>query len=914
MAQQHFYSRVPARVSMYNKYDSFDTFAHSAGLTREFVERDLSLVYNDKLGKNDVSLVRRGEISPVYYQCCVRSGALVQGCITYLPLDYTGERSAYLTHTLIFSEEERKELLYNSNNSIFNEKMYKHDITEFDITSPTASPNPNYPTIDYNYLPITKVQGSLKKYDSELVKNFIGSLLLALCKKGKNVYFKLDVNDQDISLASMQVISEILSILPYNLRSAVSFISYLNDPTKYPNFKLKALAVKAPEVSLEKGVFFDFKTGLITGLRHEDIVANKTVINFFYSLLENNAIRVEFLNYIDRIVETIPSAYNLNIKTLSDLVFLFCHTSGFFQEEQILPGDEQVYEVLCIYDKYREALDDEYRGRVFKCLTRYVNQHRAIPKDIFSKIMRLYPGDIKPAKRIVMNVVLELIHTDIMREKLFVFISNNYESEEEDIKKVINNDLCRVFYGGFMQGNILKFFDAHFNEEPVETQNQIIEKLLLSIRTISIQTSVLEFLDSHYDYLSENHIISFYDTFFEMLVECDALSASLVQLVNKHIDKENDEFKNNIALRLAKALEADYRHKDHLMLPILMNQEGFCIDSVIALILGDWANRKVFVEYLDILKNKPLIEKNTMFIEDLTKVIDLSDEVKNKLIAGLDELYQNSLGKASLYDWLEVDKAIKQKLKTSKNLVLHALLDNIVIKGIALSLKDAFKVKYRLDGIDVVKEYASENPALRMMEEYKLIANYCDLVEYIKNQEITKAFEIYNNLTEDKKIRINMAEHLDTCIINRKDQDTTETIYYDLLSQVLKTETIVLDKLYLQYKDIYKRAYFNENGTDAPQKKAQSEASQRALRIIFDSSYNVTKICESIKNLICRNESKLRTCVVDFMNNFDGSAKKWLNNLTANIEITEFVEYFKKIISESKGQNNSFFGKLFGKK
>ena len=26
MAQQHFYSRVPARVSMYNKYDGFDTF------------------------------------------------------------------------------------------------------------------------------------------------------------------------------------------------------------------------------------------------------------------------------------------------------------------------------------------------------------------------------------------------------------------------------------------------------------------------------------------------------------------------------------------------------------------------------------------------------------------------------------------------------------------------------------------------------------------------------------------------------------------------------------------------------------------------------------------------------------------------------------------------------------------------
>lgn len=914
MAEQHFYSRVPARVSMYNKYDGFDTFAHSAGLTREFIERELAVVYADKLSKNDVVLVRRGEISPVYYQCCVRSGSLVQGCITYLPLDYTLERSAYLTHTLVFSEEERKELLYSSDKSIFNHQMYKKDISEFNITSPTVTPNSNYPTIDYDYQSIKQIQGNLKKYDSEIVKNFIGSLILALCKKGKNVFFKLDVDDQELSLASLKVISEVISILPYSLRSAVSFITYLNDPLKYPNFKLKCLSSKVPEVALEKGVFIDFKTGLITGLSHEDIVANKTVINFFYSLLDNNEIRIEFLNYIDRIVETIPSARNLNIKTLSDLVFLFCHTSGFYLEEQVLPGDEQVYEAFCIYEKYRSALNDEYRSRVYKCLTRYVNHHVAIPKDIFSKVMRLYPGEIKPAKRIVMNVVLDLIHTDIMREKLFVFISNNYQDEDEDIKKVINTDLCRVFYGGFMQNNILKFFNNNFENEPIETQNQIIEKLLLSIRTVSIQNAILEFFDVHYDVLSENHIEAFYNTFFEMLVECDNLAVSLVRLVNKHVEKESDDFKHSVSSRLANALEADYRRKEHLMLPILMNQEGFCINSVISLIFKDWANRKVFVEYLEILKEKPLLEKTDMFINDLTKVGSLSEEVNNKLIASLEELFANALGKALLYDWLEVDEKIKEVLKTNKNVVLSTLKETIVLKGVALSLKDTFNIKHRTDGIEVVLEYSKTNTALRTMDEYKIIADYLTLIEFIKNQHISKAFEIYNNLTVDKKIRSYMSDHLNTCIIDRKEQAPCETIYYDILVQVLKTETIVLDKLYLQYKDVYKRAYFAENGTNANPKKAQSDAVVKALKLIFDASYNVTKASESICSLICKNESKLRTCIMDFMNNYDSSAKKWLNSLISNVESCEFIEYFKKTMNDSKPQNNSFFGKLFGKK
>ena len=85
-------------------------------------------------------------------------------------------------------------------------------------------------------------------------------------------------------------------------------------------------------------------------------------------------------------------------------------------------------------------------------------------------------------------------------------------------------------------------------------------------------------------------------------------------------------------------------------------------------------------------------------------------------------------------------------------------------------------------------------------------------------------------------------------------------------------------------------------------------------KLIFDASYNVTKASESICSIICKNESKLRTCIMDFMNNYDSSAKKWLNSLTSNVESCEFIEYFKKTMNDSKPQNNSFFGKLFGKK
>ena len=51
MAKQHFYSRVPARASMYNRCDGFDTFAHSEGLEQSFVQEELAAVCENKLFK-----------------------------------------------------------------------------------------------------------------------------------------------------------------------------------------------------------------------------------------------------------------------------------------------------------------------------------------------------------------------------------------------------------------------------------------------------------------------------------------------------------------------------------------------------------------------------------------------------------------------------------------------------------------------------------------------------------------------------------------------------------------------------------------------------------------------------------------------------------------------------------------------
>ena len=129
MSYQHFYSRVPARVSLFNKRDGFDTFAHSAALDREFVLGELSTVYANKLNIHNPLKIRRGEVPVVYSQAKLPSGRLVQTAVKYIPSDFTGERSAYLAHSLVLTEEEIDRVIKSPEVDAFNEKMLSQNTT-----------------------------------------------------------------------------------------------------------------------------------------------------------------------------------------------------------------------------------------------------------------------------------------------------------------------------------------------------------------------------------------------------------------------------------------------------------------------------------------------------------------------------------------------------------------------------------------------------------------------------------------------------------------------------------------------------------------------------------------------------------------------------------------------------------------
>lgn len=874
MALQHFYSRVPARVSLYNKADGFDTFAQSAELEREFVEGELAYVYENKLGKNDMPAVLRGQMPCVYTQSCTRSGRLVQNKITYIPSDYTGERSAYLSHSLIFSEDEKKQILSSGMDDTLNPSLFSVSIDDFQIAAPGSVPDTAYPCATYLSGAPRENGYLLSEMNPETVESFLYAILNSICGKGKNVCFKLSEDSSCHSERSLQIFNEILSILPPQLRGTLSFASYVTDPSQHSNYKLRGVSLDFPE-NTPKCVCIDLQTNLVVGVRLDDVVANKDLIRFFYLLLQNKTLRTEFLDFTAKAADAIPSLQTLNFKVLANLVFLFQCSCGMFPEQEILPDDNSIYDYLCAYEKYRAVLSDEYRVRGYRCLLRYRENHQAIPKNIFAKVSRLYGTELPEAKRIVMAIALELIHTDVMREKLFAFIKNYYKDEDPCSKQIIIDDLVRVFYGGFLQVPLLTFFSECFAEETEESKTLIFEKLLLSIRTPAVQGKILNFIEQHYEHLSDRLKNSFYDTFFEMLPECDTLSKSLVRLLNRLFDFETDSTKQSISARIIEALEADYRRKEHQLLPVLSSENGFCRDIVIALAYGDWQSRKLHSEYTELLRGRSAAE----LTEILARVFALVPGAdRARLLSEFTPLYQ-ACGEPNLYSWLDIAEQISAVVPADFAENLHK---SVFTPAVCRTATDVFDVSLRADGMALLEAYAASHPAVCESENYRIIADYRALLAAASRGDYTAANDLFAKLSAQTELSPGMAAHIAATVPKGTD------LCIDILRSLLKNGSAGLAKCYSA--------------------RATGGSEEQAMEQLITVCTAMCAGGAEFEQALTAPNSGLREAVSAFAETHGRGARHWLRSRMAEGAFAASVE--QALLGNKKG---GFFSRLFKK-
>ncbi|MBQ4060539.1 MAG: hypothetical protein IJD46_00795, partial [Bacilli bacterium] len=220
MAYQHFYSRVPARLSMFERADSFDTFAKSEQFDEKFINSNFIPLCNVKLSQNELNLIRDEKFSTAYAQYFSKNNEnLIHSAISYIPLDFTGERSSYMVHSLLYTDEEREKITTSNRNGLINRKLFVTDINTFDITNKNAKPIDAIEDIEVTYEKSGQLEQFVTRYAPIVVKRLMFAMLNTLTSKGKPIYMTLNVDIEKLSEEALNFMNTLIQVFPYHIRN-----------------------------------------------------------------------------------------------------------------------------------------------------------------------------------------------------------------------------------------------------------------------------------------------------------------------------------------------------------------------------------------------------------------------------------------------------------------------------------------------------------------------------------------------------------------------------------------------------------------------------------------------------------------------------------------------------------------------
>lgn len=868
MAKQHFYSRVPSRVSLYNKCDGFDTFAKSKSLSDELTLGELSAVYKDKLDIHNPTRLRRGEIPTVYSQMMLSDGDVVQTSIKYLATDFTGERSAYLAHSLILNVKERAAVFYGDANDSFSPNMFINDISVFKLTDPMAAANPGLADKAYTPRPVTTTAAVISKYNAELMKGLIYAVVSSLCDNGVDVCFRLPVEDALASDEALAIINAIMSVLPYDMRERLSFASFVSTTDAYRGFKLRC--VSADCAVARNTVFYDFASEMAVrpALGYERYTS---LAAFLYSLMENERLRSEFHIFLSAIC----AKYNIritDIQTLSEIVFLFWQCSGFYVESSILPNDESIITFLDIYGRFREGLTVDQRVRAYRPLARYANMHIAIPAQIFDRMTNLYVGECVPAKAVALDVALHLIHVDLMRDRLFNFITRNYDREVDSVKAVVVENLARVFYGGFLQQKILSFFDVHFIIEPTDTKDIILDKLLLTIRTPEIQRQIVAFFDRQYTRMNDEQHMRIYNTCLEMIPECDGLSALLVGFINRNIGRESEKVRGEIGGRLLAILEHSIKVGNSRVAAIFLNENGFCEEIAAKFILGQHIGEEMLI---GILAGMPAHLRAEKLMKIYRTNRNMSQEEYRKLISTFANTESN-LTASTVYQVMAADAAAVSLLPDE---LLDEMRKCVIYPAVKEKIFDVFIVKLGKDGVSAVVEYAKAKGEILSSHQYIVLEQYISIVDNCLKGNTKGAFRVIAQLPEDVGLRQDIAEHLLMCQLDRATQREAVVCNLELAINYLRSGYFRFDTLYPRYKKHFIELREEESNVvldkiDPPERRGAADA----IKLLLEAILPICEASHTLATNVCHKSSGLERVFGDFFALWGAGARMYLKS------------------------------------
>jgi hypothetical protein len=241
-------------------------------------------------------------------------------------------------------------------------------------------------------------------------------------------------------------------------------------------------------------------------------------------------------------------------------------------------------------------------------------------------------------------------------------------------------------------------------------------------------------------------------------------------------------------------------------------------------------------------------------------VPDVSPDTLEKFISGTSALLLDV--KATVYDFITADAEAKQLL-TDKLYRLACVL--LIYPAVIYSFYDAFKVRYGKRGVESVINYAGSIPMLSDSEQYRALITYTELTGHAAAENATGVFACIAALSEDQRLRSDIADHIRMCSLNRNTQSAKTALIYELCIHYLKSGKPRFDIVYDQYRSLVEDEMISDDTSDIPPEKQDKAVASKAIDMMLDIATEICFADDDYINMICDDASGFPDAIKSFI-------------------------------------------------
>ena len=465
MILQQYYTRE--RRGIFRTTDGYDTIAKTPSLENNLIKKSLHpYCFYDAPRELQIAGEKDADKYPealTFLQLDTKQAVLGQS--VYVPVDFTGQRSTFFTHNYVIAEASKEDFIRNPEKILYVDSFIKsYDIEQGanleELTNLSYTKN----VYDKNFVDTLLSQLNIT---GEIFKNLLYAITVSATSR-KKIYIALDVDSGDISKYSKKLLLCILESLPYEIRRAIGFVSYIQRPESKKNINIMFVdkeSIRHGISGADKDFIFDFSTNKFTNIEPSD----NPYLDFVWDNRGNQSSNNSFYEFIDNVLNQKKLQKQADIEVFSQLAILY----------QVMKGNTEIYEI--------------YKDIIFEYILTYLDgENMDMQVDLSNLAMRLIEEELKMvsstssyvtvsfAKSIIpyYNITRDEYKDKISKVFLYSLLVSKRLNDKEYIREIFeiilaNNDLNRQVMGFILENKPIKeeLLNEYLNFRIVGIQN-----------------------------------------------------------------------------------------------------------------------------------------------------------------------------------------------------------------------------------------------------------------------------------------------------------------------------------------------------------------------------------------------------------------------------------------------------------